>query len=79
MVPSSESSTAQSSAKKLLLSSLKSGLVSWVEHQRWGFEESRLKSLQLNWQVVWMPLHDAACQRVRRGVALTYEAYATLL
>lgn len=54
--PSAESSTAQSSAKKAVLSSLNSWLLSGVEHQRCGFVPSRLKILTLNWHVVRMPL-----------------------
>jgi len=43
------------------MSSLKPWLFNGVEDQRWGFEPSRLKTLQLNWQVVRMPLRE--CQQ----------------
>jgi len=52
-------------------------LLSGVEDQRWGAEPSRLKILQLNWQVVRMPLWNG--QQVDCIVDNGRGTYATLL
>ena len=56
VLPSSESWSAQSSAKQPVLSSENSKLLRGVEHHRWGLAGSLENILELNWQVVRMPL-----------------------